>query len=68
MKLKFKNEMKQDLKKIKKMIESLKNKTLDVKVEVPITGEIYWIEKNKYAIQLLKKEYKLLKKKLNWKL
>jgi hypothetical protein len=66
--MKAKNEMRQDLKKIKRMIESLKNKTLAVKVEVPITGEIYWIEKNKHAIQMLKKERRLLKKKLNWKI
>jgi len=70
MKHKFKSEMDSDLRQIESLIKLLKDKQRAVKIEVPASteSEIYWIEKNKHVIQMLKKERKLLKKKLNWRL
>lgn len=64
MKTDFKREMKWDLVTIKEIIKEIKDKTRAVKIETKTN--IYWIEKNKHAIQMLKKERKLLKKKLRY--
>lgn len=62
----FREEMIHDLQKLKELIRFCKDKKRAIKITFfsATFSPTYWVEKNKHVIEMLKKEYKLIKKKL----